>query len=220
MPRKPDLSLIGKTFNDLEVLEYTDQRNSYGRGLYLCRCKLCGGTRLATKANLVRGEIKNCGCKRHTLKNDLTGQTVGDLYVMGTVVIDGHVKYRCRCMYKGCGAIILVIPQSLTDGSTLRCDRHHGDFIKELYAEGTAPCKLTESKKPRSTNTSGVTGVWFDKKRNLWCAEIMFKRHKYHLGRRADKADAIALRKRAEKEIFGNFLEWYYEVNPPKKPKK
>ena len=65
MPRKPDLSIIGQTYNSLTVLSYTDQRNSYGRGLYLCRCLLCGGERLATRANLLRGEIKDCGCSRH-----------------------------------------------------------------------------------------------------------------------------------------------------------
>ena len=60
MARKPDLSLIGQTYNSLMVVRYTDHRNSYGRGLYLCKCLLCGGERLATRANLLRGEIKDC----------------------------------------------------------------------------------------------------------------------------------------------------------------
>ena len=43
----------------------------------------------------------------------------------------------------------------------------------------------------------------------MWTAEIMFKRKNYRLGRYEKKEDAIATRKIAEQEIFGNFLEWY-----------
>lgn len=82
--------------------------------------------------------------------------------------------------------------------------------IKKLYIDGTSPCKLN-SDNLRSTNTSGVTGVWFDKSRGLWVSEITFKRKKYFLGRFSDKNDAITIRKEAEKEIFGDFLKWYKE---------
>lgn len=54
MPRKP-ANLDGKRFGSLTVEHITDQRNSYGRLLYICRCD-CGNTRLATAANLKRGE--------------------------------------------------------------------------------------------------------------------------------------------------------------------
>ena len=52
MPRTPDLSIIGQTYNSLTVIRYTDQRNSYGRGLYLCKCLLCGGERWTADAAL------------------------------------------------------------------------------------------------------------------------------------------------------------------------
>lgn len=77
-----------------------------------------------------------------------------------------------------------------------------------MYVNGTAPCKL-DGDKIRSTNTSGTTGVWFDRARGKWCAEIVFMKKKYHLGRYEKKEDAISIRKKAEEEIFGNFLEWY-----------
>ncbi len=66
------------------------------------------------------------------------------------------------------------------------------------------------------TNTSGTTGVWFDKAKGKWCAEIMFKSKKYYLGRYNKKEDAIAVKKIAEKEIFGDFLKWYAETYPEK----
>ena len=56
---------------------------------------------------------------------------------------------------------------------------------------------------------NGIEQYMDFKVRGKWCAEIMFKRKKYYLGRYEKKEDAIAIRKEAEKEIFGNFLEWY-----------
>lgn len=47
-------------------------------------------------------------------------------------------------------------------------------------------------------NTSGVTGVWFDKKNNKWCAEIKRNNKKIWLGRYKTKEEAIQVRKIAE----------------------
>lgn len=211
MPRKPDLSIIGQTYNNLTVLRYTDQRNSYGRGLYLCKCLLCGGERLATKANLLRGEIRDCGCSRHQPRRkdtDLRGQTYGRLTVTGTTIRSGEMFYVCIC---SCGNEAVVRPQALTRGNTTSCGcLHKGKdaAIRKLYVAGTAPCKLNPQKL-RSTNTSGVTGVYYSTSRGLWCAEIMFRRKKYTIGRYAKKEDAVAARKLAEEQIFGDFLAWY-----------
>lgn len=211
MPRPPDLSLIGQTYNNLTVIQYTDQRNSYGVGLYLCRCLLCGGERLATKANLIRGEVKDCGCSRHRPRSeatDLRGQRFGRLTVTDTTVRDGKMRYVCRC---DCGGETAVMPQDLIRGLTTSCGcLHKGKdaAIRKLYVSGTAPCKL-RPRKLRSTNTSGVTGVYYSSSRGLWCAEIMFRRKKYSLGRYIRKEDAVAARQEAEEQIFGDFLAWY-----------
>lgn len=101
-----------------------------------------------------------------------------------------------------------VLYDDLVSGKVQSCGCLKLEHIKKLYVDGTAPCKLN-GENIRSTNTSGVTGVWFDKTREKWCAEIMFKKKKYYLGRYEKKEDAIAIRKIAEEEIFGSFLEWY-----------
>ena len=72
MPRKPDLSLIGQVYNNLKVDKLTDKYNSYNRRLYECTCLLCGKKRLATKQNLQRNEIKDCGS--HWSYNDITNK--------------------------------------------------------------------------------------------------------------------------------------------------
>lgn len=49
-----------------------------------------------------------------------------------------------------------------------------------------------------TNNTSGATGVWFEKRRNAWVAEIKVDRKKIHIGQFAEFADAVAARKAAE----------------------
>lgn len=93
-------------------------------------------------------------------------------------------------------------------GNVQSCGCLQPEKVKQLYIAGTAPHKLNGNK-IRSTNTSGVTGVWYDKNKHEWCAEIMFMKKRYYLGRFDKKEDAINARKVAEKEIFGGFLKWY-----------
>ena len=56
-----------------------------------------------------------------------------------------------------------------------------------------------------SANTSGVTGVVLDKKRNKWNASIMINYKSIHLGRFDKFEDAVKARKEAEEKYFGEF---------------
>lgn len=206
MARKPE-NLDGQRFGMLTVECITDQRNSYGRLLYKCRCD-CGGERLATAANLKRGEITCCGCKYKQPRKDITGQRFGKLTAIKAVGRGkGKVsayEWLCKC---DCGNEIVVNVNSLTTGNTKSCGCWKIDKLKSLYQDGTAPCKLSESNNPRKSNTSGATGVWYDSSRGLWTAEIVFQRKKYMVGRYSEKEDAIKARKEAEERIFGEYLE-------------
>ena len=68
-------------------------------------------------------------------------------------------------------------------------------------------------------NTSGHTGVYWDKKNEKWIAQIGFKGKIYYLGSYNKFHDAVAAREQGEK-MHDEFLEWYYRENPPKKRKK
>lgn len=210
MPRKPDLSIVGSTFNNLKVDKLTDEYNSYGRRLYECTCLLCGKKRLATKQNLQRDEIKDCG--NHWDYKDITGKTFGKLKVLYVTDKKSNTKNRCKiwhCKCK-CGNECDVLYSDLVNEKVKSCGCLKKEKIQELYVDGTSPCKLNS--KIRCTNTSGITGVWYDKSRHKWCAEIMFKKKKYNLGRYDKKEDAAAARKIAEEELFGNFLDWYHRT--------
>lgn len=57
----------------------------------------------------------------------------------------------------------------------------------------------------RSNNTSGITGVGWDKRSNRWIARISIN-HKYsHIGYFVDKEDAIVARLQAEAKYYGEF---------------
>lgn len=54
-------------------------------------------------------------------------------------------------------------------------------------------------------NTSGVTGVTWDKNRNKWIAQIHINNKNIHLGRFISFEDAVKARKKAEEKYFGEF---------------
>ena len=60
----------------------------------------------------------------------------------------------------------------------------------------------------RSDNTSGFTGVYWDKKKNKWEARITINGKKKFLGYFKDKQDAINTRKEAEIKYFKEFEEF------------
>ena len=59
--------------------------------------------------------------------------------------------------------------------------------------------------KLRGNNTSGVTGVEFDKRRGKWIACIRYRKEDYYLGSFMNKDDAIKARKLKEQELFKEF---------------
>lgn len=69
-------------------------------------------------------------------------------------------------------------------------------------------CERAENDRNRSlyvTNTSGVAGVYFDKKRKKWVASITYNRKKVYIGRFAEKEEAILARLRKEIELYKEF---------------
>lgn len=119
-----------------------------------------------------------------------------------------------------CGKISFVNSGSLTSGRIKSCGclrkPHEIEQGKRLAKESKKQCidgtsiRSITMKKPK-TNTSGIKGVYWDKNRNKWVAQIEFKGKTYYLGRYANKEDAREAREKAEKEMFGKFLEEHKE---------
>ena len=69
-------------------------------------------------------------------------------------------------------------------------------------------CRRAENDRNRgiyATNTSGVTGVYFDKQRNKWVASISYDKKRTLIGRFASKEEAVRARLEKEIELFKEF---------------
>ena len=69
-------------------------------------------------------------------------------------------------------------------------------------------CNRSENMRNRglcSSNTSGVTGVFFDRERQKWVASITYNHKRMLLGRFASKEDAVLARLTKEAELFNEF---------------
>ena len=214
----------GQRYGRLTVIRKTERRTS-GRIVWECRCD-CGNTAYVTSAHLLGGSTTSCGCARsHTNRMDLSGQRFGRLVALSPTDrrMCHSVIWRCQC---DCGKIAEIAAISLRNGSTRSC----GCLSSEVHRKSSATMQQERRKDlvdgtdikllmlpPTSANTSGTTGVSWDKSVRTWKAHITFKGRRYSLGSSRDKAVAIALRKEAEKRIHGEFLKWYYEAYPDRK---
>ena len=61
------------------------------------------------------------------------------------------------------------------------------------------------NRKKQSNNTSGVIGVWYDKRKNRWIAEIQAYGKKHHLGQYKTIDEATDVRREAENILHGDY---------------
>ena len=148
-------------------------------------------------------------------RNDLTGQRFGMLTVLGRsdrTAPRGARRvplWECRC---DCGATAFRPTDALRYREQNSCTACAGKYALQTarkaagYVSGTQMSKI-RSMTPPSTNSSGVRGVYFEKKSNKWRARLKFQGKIMSFGSYERFEDAVAARKAAEKEYFGAFLE-------------
>jgi hypothetical protein len=218
--------LTGKTFGRLKVIEPTKQRKQ-GTVVWKCLCK-CGNETYVSRSNLEQENTLSCGClqsenvaqrsKIRQTKN-ITDQKFGKLTAIEPTHKrdNGYIIWKCKCK---CGKEnIYVNLHNLTSGNTLSCGclnteiakenavKNISKFKEDNYVEGTR-LDIINNKKLNKNNTTGYKGVYFRKKDGKYTAKIEFQGKRYFLGS-GTKEEAIILRKTAENELYGNFLEWY-----------
>ena len=199
-----------------------------------CKCD-CGNSDLVLVygTSLKNGHTKSCGClhKETAVKNgknnkkyniyDLTGE-FGIGWTSNTnkefyFDLEDYDKIKDYCWYENASGYIVAHSQEKTirlnriimdcneDGIDVDHKEHNlYDNRKEKlrickHQLNSFNCKLSKN------NTSGITGVWFDKFRNKWTAEIHINDKKIIVGRFIKKEDAIKARKEAEEKYFGEY---------------
>lgn len=193
---------------------------------WLCECS-CEkhNTIVSTGSNIRNGHTKSCGCLRVDAnkanfkkynKYDLSGE-YGIIWSTNT----NEEIYFDLCdaeeILKYCWSI------DSTGYPSTSIDRHNVRMHVFLGCKGYDHAnknKLDNRKKnlrpasrqdnrrnssKRINNKSGFIGVYFDEKINKWVAQITINYQTKALGCFANKEDAIKVRLKTEKELFGNF---------------
>ncbi|MBQ0037232.1 MAG: hypothetical protein KBS74_01020 [Clostridiales bacterium] len=187
--------------------------------LWRCRCD-CGKEFLTEAYKISSGIIQSCGCQRGVSNiKDLAGQRFGKLVAIKRLdeKIGSNYAWLCKC---DCGKETKVGTHALLSGGTKSCGCTTREIVSERvrngkgiadfchFIDGTCVERIESTKKLRSDNTSGYTGVQND--HGKWRAVITFKKKVYYLGTYDSLAQAVQVRKQAEDRVFGEFLEWYY----------
>lgn len=210
------MNLVGNRIHELTVLErYRKNRRTH----YKVKCS-CGKIFETRRDSVVAGKTKSCGHLTQFQSKDLKGKRFSRLKVLKKKGFnkEGRQLWKCIC---DCGNTAIVDTSSLIRGNTKSC----GCLVREKalknksrlekwrekdIVENTSLNNISR-KNPIRSNTSGVTGVYFDKSRGKWAAQIMFQGKNYNLGRFDKKEDAISARKNGEKKYFQPIIEKYGE---------
>lgn len=219
---------VGRTYGMITVLSHEKEK-----GKYICRCK-CGNTFLRGATRIFQTQEVGCAaCSKQSALNkkiedakSFIGTTYGDLEIIDYSHVENqHNSYmfimKCRC--KKCGAITKIPLSRLKKGGAKQCatcSRKNLDIGREISQDmtesGTLISAIDGRRNKNKNNTSGYNGVSWHSQLEKWRAYITFQRKQYSLGVYDSMDDAIEARKTAEKEIYGNFLEWYAKEFPEK----
>ena len=209
-------NLTGKQFGELTVLSRLGTKN--GQPTWLCRCS-CGNVSTVRTQALKEGRIRRCNA--HSKSKDLTGQRFGRLTALKPVkaLKDGSFIWLCKCQcgnykkvksgnlksggVKSCGCLL----KEKTIPALIKANKNPYEFRFKDLKEGTSLGHL--NKRIPKNNKTGVKGVWFNKPKKMYVAELHFKGKRMLCKSFVNKQDAINARKEAEEKYFKPILEKY-----------
>ena len=120
------VDITGKTFNQLTAIKCTEERDKLKNILWLFKCS-CGNEFKAPGSEVMRGQIRSCGCIGKSKPLQLEGQRFGRLTVVkktGEKNSKRHFLWECNC---DCGGKVVVSGIYLKSGGIKSC----GCFRKE-----------------------------------------------------------------------------------------
>lgn len=197
----------GQRFGRLTAVEPTEERSRKGSVIWKCKCD-CGSEVCTDLGQLMAGNRKSCGCLSHPPLKDFVGRRFDKLKVLDYAGKEnGMHRWRCIC---DCGKETVVGQTLLQSGKTRSCGCLQAVTYREnlKLMEGTSVTMIQAVKSGRliKSNTSGYNGVYYDKRRNRWVAQITFQGRTKYLGAYSELEKAIKARQAGE-EIYDEFLE-------------
>ncbi len=205
--------ITGQRFSKLVAVKRVENSRD-GKTRWLCQCD-CGNTKIVKMSELKSGHVKSCGCMRpHSTGRNLLGQRFSRLVALEKTEkrdSKGSIIWRCRC---DCGNDTYVSEDSLVNGRTVSCGCRKRELMHQIpdtltFVDGTCVDWL-KSRKTRSDNTSGHTGV-YKTKEGKYRVLIGFKRQKYYIGTYDNFAEAVSAREEAAEVVHKGFVMAYQE---------
>ena len=224
------IKYIGAKYNKLTINKvYREQNKTYCD----CRCE-CGNTKNHMRFDSVKsGRVKSCGCNNiEQITNlgksskkyntyDLTGKygigytNKGEEFYFDLEDYDKIKDYTWYINNKG--YVFSAKDEILMHRLVTNCpdnlipDHIHGE--KSTTDNRKSNLRIVNRSqnsmnvKIRSDNTSGITGISWDKRSNKWCVRIMVKGENIYLGyfNKDDLDKAIQARLDGEKKYFGEY---------------
>ena len=156
---------------------------------------------------------------------DLTGNKFNRLTVLGLGErnSNGQLQWKCKCE---CGNIVLATTTYLRTGHTKSCGCYSREccskrlkskkfvearenYRKDNFLKDGTSLALISSNKLRKNNSTGVNGVYWDKKLCKYRASIFVKGEYIHLGCYTELEEARKAREKAEEKYFKPILDKY-----------
>lgn len=206
-----------------------------GKYQYLCECQCDNKTRkIIIGPNLTSGKTRSCGCLKGKLiseskfitnKYDLSGDYGKGYTEKGEEFWFDLEDYDLISEYcwhtDSVGYLVAGIKNNQNKYTTIKLHRlimgvkdpvlqvdHIGHNLFDNRKKNLRVVSNQENarnKRILSSNTSGATGVYLDKKCNVWVAQIKTNEKVIVLGRYSDFDAAVSVRKEAEEKYFGEY---------------
>lgn len=201
---------------------------------WLCKCD-CGNEVVTTGNCLNNGSAKSCGClnteKRILLGKsskkyntyDLSGECGIGYTLKGEEFyfdLEDYDLIKDYCWFIDDRGYVLANTFGTEKHKMIQMHRLLTDFPKDRDVDHInhntrdnkkvnlricLHCDNQKNLKLSSDNTSGVTGVHWDKARNSWTVQIQVNNKLLNLGRFINFEDAVKTRKEAEEKYFGEY---------------
>lgn len=223
--------LTGKKFERLTVIKQVEDYVSpkgQRQAQWLCECDCDNKTIITVRGcNLISGNTVSCGCWSKEIASnihkkyntyDLSGEygigytSKGEEFYFDLEDYDKIKKYSWSISANGYvkspdGIFFHRLVMDSLDAD-FDIDHRHGENTKnDNRKENLRIATRSQNnmnRKKQSNNTSGTTGIHYDKSRNKWVAQIALN-GKHHLKRFDKFDDAINQRKEWEEKYFAEF---------------
>ena len=227
------IDITGQKFGRLTVVcraENHIQPNGISSIMWKCKCD-CNNEIITSGISLRKGRTKSCGClhkecainrghknKKYNTYDLSSGYGIGYTFKGEEFYFDleDYDKIKDYCWFiddKGYVTSNNSKTRKLIHFHRLVLSAKENEQIDHIHhcKNDNRKSQLrivtgTQNNMNRSTqsnNTSGITGVYWNKSKQRWYSEIMINKKKIYLGIYKDFDDAVKARKEAEEKYFG-----------------